>query len=97
MEAGTYDGVLWGDGAFTAEPLALRYVRDAVAIWRGQFKATVWAYRRFLRTLMHGEVTAIAEDDGVRVLSLRVIADSARRVFGGHSKIRLREILCLQH
>ena len=45
---------------------------------------------------MYGQITPITEYDRIAVLSLRVIADGARRVFRGHREVRLGYVLGLQ-
>jgi hypothetical protein len=50
-----------------------------------------------VRTLVHGEVAAVAEDDRVHVLALGVVADRARRVVRGQRTVRLRQALRLFH
>jgi hypothetical protein len=50
---------------------------------------------RVERTLMNGEIAAVTEDDGVRVLSFSVVADLAGRVFRGQRALGVRDHLRL--
>jgi len=46
-------------------------------------------------TLMHGKVTTIAENNGIAVLALSVVANVACRVFRRQVLNRLWNVLCL--
>lgn len=48
-----------------------------------------------MRTLMHSEVATVTEDDSIAVLTLRIVANSTRRVFRRQCKVRLWNVLCL--
>jgi hypothetical protein len=77
---GTYDGVLGRHRALAAQPLALGDVRHAVAVCSSVSGRAVCGEteKAGARTLVHGEVAAVAEDDRVHVLALGVVADRAR-------------------
>lgn len=75
----TYDRVLRGYGAFPAKPLPLRDVWNAVTIYRNV--KILKKERLKCGTLMYSEVAAVAEDDGITILPLRIVTYSTRRVF----------------
>lgn len=52
--------------------------------------------RNAVAILVYCEIAPVAEDDGVRVLSFRVVTNGARRVFGGHGHVWFRQGLGLE-
>jgi hypothetical protein len=82
----THDWVLGRYGALAAQPLTFGDIRHSVTIWKLSINTNDTPKQL---TLMDGQVTAVTEDNSIRVLSFPVITYCTFGVFDREMRSRL--------